>query len=135
MNSEHQEVFDFTPNPGLFALSDFNNEFLPQSNLTKQNKWKETLQGFNPNFPMNNQNENDNNEIKEIQESNRIQNKKANSNNRKNANAPSYFFHDYDDDSENNDHERLIINTINDLENLDDSNHFEILNFDAQEVK
>lgn len=130
MNSRtQQEIPDFIPNSVLFGPGYINNDFFSENKQNKSNTKKE----FELNIFLNN---NNNKEKKENEEINKINKNNFNLKNKKNINTPSYFFQDYDDDfSENNDNERLIINTINDLENLDDSNHFENLNFDnTQEV-
>jgi hypothetical protein len=131
MNSQKNDYSDFLPNAGIFSLSEFNNDFFPQNQQNKISKDREAIQNeFEPNFFLHIQ-------TKEDEEADMILENNANLNkvNRKNyLNSPSFFLQNYDEDSENNDNEKLIINTTSDLENLDDSNHFANLNFDNQEV-
>ena len=130
MNSRKNDYSDFLPNPGIFS-SEFNNNFFPQNQQNKISKAGEAIQKeFEPNFFLHIQ-------TKEDEEADMILENNANLNkvNRKNyLNSPSFFLQNYDEDSENNDNEKLIINTTCELENLDDSNHFANLNFDNQEV-
>lgn len=124
MSKRKNEFPQFIENSGMFDSSEFDNNFYKYNQKNKQSKeTKNTQSMFESNFF-----------VKESENQQTLLDKNTNLN-IKNLNSPSFFFQDYDDDnSENNDNERLIINTINDLADLDDSNHFSNLNFDNQEV-
>lgn len=136
MSSKHKEIQDFFPNKNLY---DFNiaelgnspgmdnytqkfysgnnqiNQQQPNSNLSRLSK--DPISNFLPNFILN-----------DISKENKEEAFNKNSISSK-INGQNFFFQDYDDDSENEDNQRLIINTINNLENLDDSNNFENIIF------
>ncbi len=119
------KVFDFNmvEQGNNSRIEDSNNKFFsdikkinPQQGKSTINKLnKDQISNLLPNFILNDIAKDNEEEVP----TNKI------SNNNGTMNGQNFFFDDYDDDSENEDNQRLIVDTINNLENLcDNSNNF-----------
>lgn len=146
MTSKNKEIPDFFSNEKVFGFNmgevgysprmenyDNNKVFSNNNQMNTQQLQsinnggsKDLIAGFIPNFILN-----------DISKENEEEAFNKNSTNI-GMNGQNFFFDDYDDDSENEDNQRLIINTINNLDNFDDSNNFDNNIFNStqnQEVK
>jgi len=122
MTSKNKGIPDFLQNeignsPGInninnILFSDNSRTYTQPQNSNNSKISKEPIANFLPNFILN--------DISKEKEEEAFNKESTNSG----INGQNFFFQDYDDDSENEDNQKLIIKTINDLDNLDNSNNF-----------